>query len=72
MIQQRGRITASLFHDVYVLKHTTSPASLCHQLLRPKNLSYVPAIKCSIDNEERARQQYIAEISHQHEDLCCE
>ena len=71
-MQWRGRITASLFHDVYVLKRTTSPASLCDRLLKPKDLSSIPAIRWVIDNEDQAQQQYIDEISHQHEYLRCE
>jgi len=72
MMQRRGRITASLFHDVYVLKPTTSPASLRDRLLKPKDLSSIPAIKWGINNEDRLWQQYIDEISLHHENLCCE
>ena len=44
-IQQRGCITASSFHDVYVLKDGTSPDSSCIRLLRPRDLSHITAMK---------------------------
>ena len=70
--QRRGRITASCFHDVYVLKDSTSPRSLCMRLLSPKDLSHIPAIKWGIDNEDKARQQYTKEMSTCHQNFCCE
>ena len=71
-VQRQGRITASSFHDVYVLKPTTSPLSLCKRLLSSKSLSHIPAIKWGIDNEENARQEYIAHMSSCHQNFCCE
>ena len=71
-IQRRGRITASSFHDVYVLKDGTSPESLCIRLLRPRDLSHITAIKWGIINEDKARQQYTEEMSACHQNFCCE
>lgn len=71
MMQRRGRITASSFHDVYALKRTTSPIPLCNRLLNPKDLSMIPAIKWGNDNEGLARQQYVNELSPRHENLRC-
>ena len=71
-IQRRGRITASSFHDVYVLKDGTSPESLCIRLLRPRDLSHITAIKWGINNEDKARQQYTEEMPTCHQNFCCE
>lgn len=69
--QRRGRITASSFHDVYVLRDTTSTKSLCKRLLMPKSLSHIVAVKWGIDNEDEARQQYMQEMFSSHESFCC-
>lgn len=70
-IQRRGRITASSFHDVYILKDSTSPRSLCIQLLKHKDLSHIPAIKWGIDKEDEARRQYTEEMSACHQNFYC-
>ena len=64
--QRRGRITASSFHDMYTLRHTTSINSLCKRLLIPKNLLHIAVIKWGIDKEDEARQQYIQKMSNSH------
>ena len=42
---RRGRITASSFHDVYVLKPKTGPKKLINKLLHSSDLSRIPAVK---------------------------
>ena len=37
----------------------------------PKSLSHIVAVKWGIDNEDKARQQYMQEMSSLHESFCC-
>ena len=60
---RKGRITASLFHDIYVLKAKTDPKKLISKLLSSPNLSQIPAVKWGIDHEDLARQEYSSAMS---------
>ena len=44
---QNGRLTTSLFHDVFVRKPTTNPKPLIKKIMRyeQNDLSHVPAIR---------------------------
>ena len=70
-IYRKGRITASSFHDVYVLKAQTDPKNLINKLLLSPNLSRIPEIKWGIDHEDVARQQYVAIMNESHCNFKC-
>ena len=70
-IYRKGRITVSLFHDVFVLKAQTDPKDLINKLLLSPNLSRIPAIKWRIDHEGVARQEYVAIMNESHCNFKC-
>ena len=70
-LHRKGRITASSFHDVYVLKPQTDPKKLVSRLLRNKDLSHVPAVKWGIDHEDVAKQEYAASTKCLHQEFQC-
>ena len=71
--QRNGRITASLFHDVYVRKESTDPEPLVKQIMgyELSDLSHVPAIKWGVQNECVARQRYTDLMSAEHKGFAC-
>ena len=50
--QRRGRLTASVFHDVFT--HIEDESALVSRLLKPNNVSTLPAIKWGVANESTA------------------
>ena len=71
--QRNGRITASLFHDVYVRKESTHPDLLLKRIMgyEQNDLSYIPAINWGIQNENSAREQYTTVMSTRHNAFTC-
>ena len=71
--QRNGRLTASVFHDVYVRKESTNPEPLVKRIMgyEQSDLSYVPAINWGVQNEGVARQQYTTMMSAGHEGFTC-
>ena len=69
--QRQGRITASLFHDVFAYKGKSNPDSLLKRLLLPVDISHIPAIKWGIEKEDLARRHYIAEMASLHQGFQC-
>ena len=70
--QRRGRITASSFHDVFVLRATTDPSALVKRLLTEnENLSSVPALSWGIESEDAAKMEYIKQIELAHVGFEC-
>ena len=68
---RRGRITASSFHDVYVLKPKTDPKKLINKLLHSPDLSCIPAVKWGIDHEDMARSEYVSLMTELHSNFKC-
>ena len=71
--QRNGRLTASLFHDVFVRKESTDTGPILKRIMGYKHndLSYIPAINWGIRNESIARQQYTSVMSTKHEGFTC-
>ena len=71
--QRNGRITASIFHDVYVRKESTHPGPLLKRIMgyEQNDLSYIPAVNWGIQNETNARQQYTTVMSTRHKAFTC-
>ena len=69
--QRQGRITASLFHDVFTFKEKNSPDSLLKRLLCNVDISHIPAIKWGVEKEDTARREYIAKMSSLHQGFRC-
>jgi len=69
--QRNGKLTASMFYDVFVRKATTKPFALiqCIMGYDHKDLNFLPAIKWGNDNEDTARQKYIEKMSQIHGEL---
>ena len=59
--QRNGRLTGSIFRDIYVCKKSTGPESLIKRVMgyEQSDLSHVPAIKWGVENESVARQLYL-------------
>ena len=55
--QRERHLTASISHDVYVLK--TNPHGLFTRLIKPKDLATVPTVLWGIEHEEVAWHEYI-------------
>ena len=49
--QRHGRITSSVFHDVWVRKDTTNPDRLMKQIYDSNDLSAIPVVQWGIENE---------------------
>ena len=71
--QRKGRLTASLFHDVFVRKPTTDPVPLLKKIMgyEQNDLSYIPSIRWGIQNENTAREKYATLLSTEHENFTC-
>ena len=69
--QRQGRITASLFHDVFTFKEKNSPDSLLKRLLCNVDISHIPAIKWGVEKEDTTRREYIAKMSSLHQGFRC-
>ena len=68
--QQYGRLTASSFHSVLIMKKQTG-SKVADRLLKNKDLSHISAVKRGIDKKDTARQAYTVEILSSHQDFCC-
>ena len=68
---RKGRITASSFHDIYVLKAQTDPKKLINKILLSPNLSHIPAVKWGIDHEDVVRQEYVSVMNKSHSNFKC-
>ncbi|XP_065919203.1 uncharacterized protein [Dysidea avara] len=70
---QNGRLTASLFHDVFVRKPTTNPELLVKKIMgyEQNDLSHIPAIRWGVQNESVARVQYASIMSAEHNNFTC-
>ena len=70
---RNGRLTASLFHDVFVRKPTTNPKPLIKKIMgyEQNDLSHVPAISWGVQNENIARVQYTSIMSAEHDNFTC-
>ena len=71
--QQKGRITASKFHEVYTFRNLSHPNNLVKQVLGYENddLSHIPAVRWGITNENTARKKYINIMSSKHNNFVC-
>ncbi|XP_065914471.1 uncharacterized protein [Dysidea avara] len=69
--QRQGRITASLFHDVFTFKEKNSPDSLIKRLLCNVDITHILAIKWGVEKEDTARREYIAKMSSLHQGFRC-
>uniref|UniRef100_UPI00358FC381 uncharacterized protein n=1 Tax=Myxine glutinosa TaxID=7769 RepID=UPI00358FC381 len=72
--QRRGRITASIAHEVFTRKSTTAPGLLVKRIMGydSRNLEKVPAIKWGLANESKARDAYVCTKSGaQHKNISC-
>ena len=72
--QRNGRLTASMFHDVFARKVTTKkPLAViqCVMGYDQKDLNFLPVIKWGNDNEAIARQRYIKRMSLTYSELTC-
>ena len=71
--QRNGRLTGSIFHDIYVRKKSTGPEPLIKRVMgyEQSDLSYVPAIKLGVENESVARQLYTNVMSTKHDNFAC-
>lgn len=70
---RKGRVTGSRVHDVLTLKANSSADNLVRLITGCKtyDLSRNAAVKWGITNEEKARNQYIADQTPLHEHLQC-
>ena len=57
--QRKGRLTASLFHDVFVRKPTTDPVPLLKKVMgyEQSDLGHIPSIRWGVQNENDAREK---------------
>ena len=71
--QRNGRLTDSIFHDIYVRKRSTGPESLIKRVMgyEKSDLSHIPAIKWGVENECVARQLYTNVMSTKHDNFAC-
>jgi len=70
--QRHGRLTASVFHDVWARKDSTDPDNLVRRILYGgPDLNEVPAIRWGINNEGQAQQEYVASMSLKHANFKC-
>ena len=72
--QRNGRLTASIFYDVFARKATTTkPFAIIQRVMGydQKDLNFLPAIKWGNDNEDRARQEYVGRMSLTHSEFTC-
>ena len=69
--QRKGRLTASVFHDVMVKKSQTNCESLVKKFLIKKDISHIPAIKWGIDHESDGRTEYIRQMTDLHQQFKC-
>ena len=69
--QRQGRITASLFHDVFTFKERNNSVNLLKRLLSSPDISNIPAIKWGIEKEDIARLEYVTQSSPLHQEFKC-
>ena len=71
--QRNGRLTGSIFHDIYVCKKSTGLEPLIKRVMgyEQSDLSHVPAIKWGVENESVARQLYTNVMSTKHDNFAC-
>ena len=68
--QRRGRLTASVFHDVFRHKQGNA-VLLVSRLLKPNDLTTLPAINWGIANESKARGIYTQKMASTHTNSGC-
>jgi len=72
--QRKRRLTASLFHEVFVRKPTTDSMLLLKKVMgyEQSDLSHIPAIRWGIQNESTAREKYASLMSSEHGNFTCD
>ena len=72
--QRKGRLTASLLHEVFVQKPTTHSMPLLKKVMgyEQSDLSHIPAIRWGIQNESTAREKCASLMSSEHGNFTCD